>query len=325
MGTIIVVVLFILSLLLSAMIAAYGTLSTSHLRHWARQHDEAASKLYPLKARGSASLLTLELFRAIAVAAMAAILAVRLSPLLVGLILASMLFGAFVLLVQMYLKPIGMQLLVWLGAPLLFITHILKLLTLPLGRALDSFLADEPSTLTRSDLSKTLKKIVVDDTDLTKQELRMLKQVLEFNHGTVHDFMVPKKSLSLVDINESLTPVVLDELHRNGQDYFPVSDKANGVVGLLSKQDITDINRRPVVVETMKKAEFIDENKSLINAAEQFYTSKQPALIVNDEEGNIAGLLTADTVLKALIGEQEEEEIEDVTVTEPENPEQIAE
>lgn len=325
MSVILLFALLIVSLLLTAMIAAYGTLSTSHLRHWARQHDPAASKLYPLKARGSAAFLTLELFRAILLSITVVFLANNTSAWLAGLVLALIFFIFFALLAQLYLKPVGIQLLIWLSSPILSVTHALRPVMLPLGSRLDKYLAEEPATLTRSDLRQTLRNVAPEDTDLTPQELSSLSQILKFSVKNVHDTMLSKRHLSLISINEVLTPVVLDELHKSGQDYFPVMATDNKTVdGVLYMQDVMDISHNPSVAATMRKVQFVDENQLLADVVEQYYATKQPVFIATNGAGNIAGLISMDMVLKEIIGVKPEPEPEEEAI-DPSDGEQLTE
>jgi CBS domain containing-hemolysin-like protein len=303
MSIIALIIFLAMSVGFSAMVAAYGTLSTAHLRHWARMRDPAAQKLYPLKARGSAALLTIELLRAVSIGISVALLAVRLSPWLTGFILVLIVFGIFVLLSQLYFKPFGMQLLVWLSAPILSITHALKPVLLPLGRVLDKYLDEEPVALTRSDLSKMLSSVAPEDTDLSSDEITMLARALEFERKIVYDLMVPKRHLMTVPVTEILTPVIVNELHTSGQDYFPVMDEQRKTaVGVLAMQDITDITHHATVADAMQRAQFVGEDEPLKAVLQAFYTTKQQVFIVLNGTETMMGIISLEVVLAELVG-----------------------
>jgi CBS domain containing-hemolysin-like protein len=304
MSTIILSVLIIISICLSAMVAGYGTLSTSHLRHWAKQKDAAAKKLYPLKARGSATLLTIELLRALSLSAVFVLLASSMSPWFAWLVIAVLLFVAFIVLTQLFLKPFGIRLLMLLSAPLLGLTNALKPVMLPLGRVFDRFLDEEPVTLTRVELKKMLDAVSPEDTDLSVDELRILGTVLNFSKRTVHDVMIPKSKVITIPVTEALTPVILDDLYKSGHSHFPVldSDKKT-VVGLLSMHDLMDIKHNSAVAEAMRpKVYFVDEDRELDHVLQVFYKTKQTVFVVHNPASDMVGLITIEDVLKEILG-----------------------
>ncbi len=299
--------LLLSSILLSAIIAGYGTLSTSHLRHWAKQKDDAAKKLYPLKARGTSVLLTLELLRAITLSATVVIITNAFAPWFAWLIITALLFVAFIVLTQLFLKPFGIRLLVWLSAPLLGLTNALKLIMLPIGRTFDRFLRDEPITLTREKLGRMLGAVEEDDTDLSSEELQILRAVLLFSKQTVHDVMIPKSKVVTVPINEALTPVILDDLYKTGHAHFPVlAEDTKTVVGILNMHELMDIKLHSAVVEAMQqKVYYVDEDRNLDHVLEVFYKTKQNVFIVHNEASDMVGIITIEDVLQQILGKPE--------------------
>lgn len=298
-------ILIVVSLCLTAMSSAFASLSTAHLRYWARQKDPAAKKLYPLKARGSAVLLALELMRAFSVSGAIILLAGMFSPWLAWLTASGIFFLAFIVLTQIYLKPFGLRLLAALSNPLLALTQALKPVTLPLGRMLDHFIASEPVTLTKSDLSRMVEEVSVDDTDLSEEELRIIRQALSFGDKTVHDVMTPWSVVSMIKENEILTPIVLDELYKSGHRRFPVrSDDGKETVGLLYMSDIISITNRPPLAKDLMHTPvvFVNEDRELDHALQAFLKSKQHMFVVVNASAEAVGLLTIDDVIVQIIG-----------------------
>ncbi len=304
MTVILFFLLLIVSILLSAMAAGFGTLSTSHLRHWAKQKDEAAKKLYPLKARGSGVLLTLELLRALCLSALAVILINAFAVWFAWILIALLLFVAFIVLTQLYLKPLGIRLLIWLSAPLLALTNAFKPIMLPLGRVFDRFLDDEPVTLTREELIGMLDTVAPEDTNLKPEELRILGAVLSFGEQTVHEVMIPKSKVVTVVVGEELTPVVLDGLYKTGHAHFPVlSEDKKTVVGILNMHELMDIKNHAAVEESMQqKVNFVDEDRDLEHVLQVFYKTKQTVFIVHNSASDMVGLITIEDVVQQIVG-----------------------
>jgi len=304
MSVIIILVLIIVSVLFSAMSAAYATLSTPHLRHWARKKDPAASKLYPLKARGSASLLMIELLRALSVSASLVLFASSAGSWAAWAAITVVLFLGHIVIAQLYLKSFGMLLLVWLSAPLLSLTNALKPLTWPLGRTLDRYLREEPVTLTRSELKHMLDSVSAEDTDLSDDEVRILSRVLGFANKTVHDVMTPKNKVVSVSIDETLSPVILDELHKSGHERFPVmAEDGKTVVGTLNMHDLMDVKHERGVHGLMQdKIYFVDEDRDLDHVLQNFYKTKQSVFVVHNEASDMVGIISIEDVVQEILG-----------------------
>jgi CBS domain containing-hemolysin-like protein len=304
-SVIIILLLAAASLCLTAMASAYGMLSTSHLRYWARQKDPAAKKLYPLKARGSAVLLTLELLRALMLSGAIILLSTLLSPWPAWLVASSLFFIVFIVLTPIYLKPFGLRMLAASSSQLLALTQALKPVTLPLGRIFDRFIAAEPVTLTKSDLTRMVDEVSADDTDLSAEELRIIRHALSFGNLTVHDIMTPWSAITTIREDEILTPVVLDELHKSGQSRFPVrSGDGKETVGLLYTQDIMQINNRPPVVKDIMHPSvvLVNEDRELDHALQAFLKSKQHLFVVVNGSAEAVGTVTVDDVVQRIIG-----------------------
>lgn len=286
------------------MTVAYGTLSTSHLRHWARKKDPAALKLYPFKARGSASYITIEMLRAICLSAAFILLSRQLTPWWAWILSSVLFFLAFIVLTQLYLKPVGLRLLVLLSRPLLALTHLLKPITLPLGRIFDSFLEDEPVTLTRSQLTTMLDAVTPEDTDLSADELRVLGKVLDFSEKKVHDVMIPRNKAVTISITDTLSPIVLDELHKSGHERFPViSEDGKSVVGILNMHDLMDIKQHSAVEEIMmQKVYFVEEDRDLNHVLQVFYKTKQSVFVVNNSASDMVGLISIEDIVQQILG-----------------------
>lgn len=294
-----------LSLMLTAMVAAYSSLSTSHLRHWGRKKDPTAKKLYPLKAEGSATLLTLELFRALSLSASVIVLSGLLSPVWAWLSASVAFFVAFIVLTQLYMKPLGLKLLALTSEIILFLTRVLKPITFPLGRVFDRYLAEEPVTLTRADLGKLLKEVEPEDTDISRDELRIMGHALTFGDKVVHDIMTPYKDVASVSINETISPVVLDELHGSGHSRFPVtSEDGKQTVGILYMHDLHDVKGHSTVKEVMRKhVYFVNEDRELEHVLQAFRRTKQHLFIVVNTAAEPVGVIAIEDVVEQILGQ----------------------
>ena len=294
----------ILSIVFTALSLSLRSLSTAHLRYWARKGDKTANALYPLKARGSATLLTIELFRALSVSGALVLLANQLWGFWAWLFGSTVLFLVFIVLSELYLKPFGTQLLALASPSVLAVTQLLKPVTSPLGRALDAFIDNEPVTLTRGELLHMLSAISPADTDLSADELRIVKHALGFGEKTVHDIMTPRSVIVSVREGDVLSPLLLDELHKSGHSRFPVfNEYGDAATGLLYVRDLVDVKSHSVVRELMHTpAVFVNETRDLDHVLQAFIRTKQHMFLVVNEFAEITGLVTIEDVVEQVLG-----------------------
>lgn len=302
--TLLLILGFVLSVLLTAMSLSLRSLSTPHLRYWARKGDQVSKALYPLKARGSAVLLTIELFRALAISGTLVLLATQLWGVWAWLLGAVVLFLVFVVLGELYLKSIGTRLLAIGSTALLLVSDLLKFVMLPLGRILDRFLAEQPVTVTRADLTHQLTAVSAADTDLSAEELRIIRHAMSFGEKTVHDIMTPRSVIVSVKENDVLSPALLDELHKSGHSRFPVyDDKGEGAVGILYLKDLLEVRAHSLVRELMHKPiHFVNENRELDHVLQAFLRTKQHLFLVVNSFAEITGLVTIEDVVEQVLG-----------------------
>lgn len=283
---------------------ALRSLSVSHLRYWARKGDSTSKALYPLKARGSAVILTIELFRALFISGTLVLLAYSFWGLVAWLLGATAFFFVFIVLGELYLKPLGTKLLAATSYSLLWVSQALSFIMLPLGRSLDKFIEDQPVTLTRSELTHMLGAVSVGDTDLSADELRIIKHSLSFGEKSVHDIMTPRSVISLVKEDNVLSPVLLDELHKSGHSRFPVlASEDERAVGLLYIKDLMDIKASTRVSQVMHKpVHYVNEDRELDHVLQAFLKTKQHMFLVVNAFAEITGLVTIEDVVEQVLG-----------------------
>lgn len=292
------------SIVLTAMSLALRSLSLPYLRYWARKGDAVSRKLYPLKARGSAVLLTIELLRSLAVSGTLILLASFFWGVFAWLIGAVILFLAFIVLSELFLRPVGTWALAWTAPVLMSLSQLLKFIMLPLGRVFDRFLAGLPVTLTRSELTHMINSVQVSDTDLSADELRIVKHALAFGEKTVHDVMTPRSVVKSVRDDDVLSPILLDELHKSGHSRFPVfiagGDTATGILYI---KDLIDVKSHTRVSELMHSpVHYVNEDRELDHVLQAFIKTKQHMFLVVNSFAEITGLVTIEDILEQVLG-----------------------
>lgn len=301
---ILLIIGFALSVLLTAMSISLRSLSLPQLRYWARKGDEVSKQLYPLKARGSAVYLTIELIRSLSISGTLVILSSLLGGFLAWLFGSVILFVAFIVLSELYLKPVGTWLLANLSQALLGLAYFLKFMMLPLGRVFDRFIAEEPVTVTRSELAQIINSVQVANTDLSSEELRIVRHSLSFGDKTVADIMTPRSVINGVQADDVISPVLLDELHKSGHSRFPVFNTAkDAVVGILYIKDLFEIRKHTLVSDVMHKpVNYVNQERELDHVLQAFIKTKQHLFVVVNSFAEITGLITIEDIVEQVLG-----------------------
>ena len=301
---ILLIVGLVLSVLLTSMSISLRSLSLPHLRYWARKGDDISKRLYPLKARGSAVFLTIELVRSLTISGTLVILAGLIGGFFGWIIGAIILFVAFVVLSELYLKPLGTWLLANLSQALLSLAYALKFMMLPIGRVFDRFISEEPVMVTRSELAQIINTVQVADTDLSSEELRIVRHSLSFGDKTVNDVMTPRSVINGVQKDEVISPIFLDELHKSGHSRFPVfNDAKDEVVGILYIKDLIEIRNRTLVSDVMHKpVNYVNQERELDHVLQAFIRTKQHLFIVVNSFAEITGLITIEDIVEQVLG-----------------------
>jgi magnesium and cobalt transporter len=147
---------------------------------------------------------------------------------------------------------------------------------------------------------------------LEKQELRMLKGVLQVSRMQVREVMIPRSQMVVID-RDSLTEEILRTIIDCGHSRFPViGEDRDEVVGILLAKDVLRFcvespGEDMDLAAFMRPATFIPESKRLDTLLQEFRSSRNHMAIVVDEYGGTSGLLTIEDVLEEIVGEIDDE------------------
>ncbi len=145
---------------------------------------------------------------------------------------------------------------------------------------------------------------------LDREALSMIEGVLQVSELRVRDIMIPRVQMVVVPRDaelETIFPLVIESAHSR----FPViEDDRSMVVGILLAKDLLAHalqDKSIKVEEIMRPAGFVPESKRLNVLLREFRTERNHMVIVADEYGMAAGLVTIEDVLEQIVGEIEDE------------------
>lgn len=135
----------------------------------------------------------------------------------------------------------------------------------------------------------------------------MLLRVLEMEHVTVEDAMVPRADIEAIDINDDWDEIV-EQLSTSHHTRVPVFEETlDNLMGIahirkVFYQSQTDEFNKESFIKMIREPYFIPENSSISHALENLQAHRHRFGIVVDEYGDIKGLITLEQILEEIVG-----------------------
>jgi CBS domain containing-hemolysin-like protein len=155
-------------------------------------------------------------------------------------------------------------------------------------------------------LSKQNKQL---DSRIDSSDLRIAGGAMSFGDKLVRDVMTPRRQIKFVSANESVGPLLMDELHKTGHSRFPVtkdSTKAASpdIIGTLYLKDIVGYEGGGKVKDLARKSVYyVNEDSNLRQALGAFLKTHHHLLVVVNSFEEIAGVLSIEDVMEQIIGQ----------------------
>jgi CBS domain containing-hemolysin-like protein len=147
------------------------------------------------------------------------------------------------------------------------------------------------------------------DNRIDRSDLKIARGAMNFGDKLVRDVMTPRRQIKFVSSNETVGPMLMDELHKTGHSRFPVtkdSTKAASpdITGTLYLKDIIGYEGGGKVKELARKdVYYVNEDSNLRQALSAFLKTHHHLLIVVNSFEEIAGVLSIEDVMEQIIGQ----------------------
>ena len=193
--------------------------------------------------------------------------------------------------------------------PVIYIVNHLSFFVLKLFRVDPN---KRGESITEDEL-RTIVQVSHEEGLIESEEKKMINNVFDFGDAVAKDVMVPRIDMSFVDVNTSYQDLV-DLFREEKYTRFPVFEETtDNVIGIINIKDIflaengedfsvRNYLRQPLYTYEFKKVSelMIEMRKAMINI-----------VIVLDEYGATAGLITLEDMLEEIVGEIRDEYDED--------------
>ncbi|HEX2681091.1 MAG TPA: hemolysin family protein, partial [Candidatus Dormibacteraeota bacterium] len=147
---------------------------------------------------------------------------------------------------------------------------------------------------------------------IEEQEHQMIHGIIEIGDKTVREIMIPRTDIVAVDRTAQLRDIAkLFKEHRHTR--LPVyEENIDHVIGLIHTKDLLlfytlSTSQKFDMDKVLRPISFTPEQKKVDELLNEMRTKKQHMMIVVDEYGGTAGLVTLEDLLEEIVGEIRDE------------------
>lgn len=322
------IALFVL-VFLSTIESAYESLSEVSLRLMASEHEGTSRALFfrELLEHRQRFELMLILGTQLSIAAIAILLAGRLSVLLahgtisVVLIIIFLVIVIFRQFVPRLISQNNPEAVLWFLLPLFRVFYrIFSIFVAPISALLDKMRKPEPEqTQTEEEESEeTMEEIQAfidvgeEEGIIEESEGELIQTIIEFSDTLVSEVMRPRLQIIAIEVSATIADarqLIIESKYSRIPVY---RDQIDNIEGIIYVRDLLafcegDKTLLPVT-ECLRPAYFVPESKSIRELLEEMQKAKVQIAMVIDEYGGVAGLVTIEDIIEEILGEIEDED-----------------
>ncbi len=159
---------------------------------------------------------------------------------------------------------------------------------------------------------------------LEESDRELVRSVVEFGDKVVREVMTPRPEIFAVPASMTLKEFTA-QIEEHVFSRVPVyRESIDNVTGIAFTHDLLQVTDEAAITRTIaqiqRPAAFVPETKMVAELLREMQSEKQHMRIVIDEYGSVAGLITIEDLLEAIVGsisdEHEEAEADDAPVRE---------
>jgi CBS domain containing-hemolysin-like protein len=300
------IIFLILALFGMVLRKTYFSVPLSELKRRAQKHEPHATQLYRAATYGNSLKSLLWLYTGLT-SAISLILLARVLPVWIGIVIVGpLLWIVFWFLPASRTSRIG----IWLTRIVTpFIAWLLNYVHPLLSRSADfvehRYVAPKHTGLyERDDLLQLIQSQQTQpDSRITQEELAIVERTLTFDNYTVSDITTPRAQVKTILASDVIGPILIDELHKNAQDYVLVRETKKGpFVGTLAFKTL-NIKSTGQVGNTMDSTVYyLHENDTLSEALHAFFVTNHPLFVVVNSFEEYVGIVSIEDILEKLMG-----------------------
>ncbi|WP_058270790.1 hemolysin family protein [Olsenella massiliensis] len=169
------------------------------------------------------------------------------------------------------------------------------------------------STDDRQDVSEDeIRYLVRGSDELTDEEKSMIHDVIDLGDAKAREVMIPRVDVTFMEDDSSVGDV-LAVMRRTGYSRVPVyHEDLDRIVGIAHIKDLIgpvldDHAQADSIRRHMRKPDFVPDTKDIIPLLSEMRSAHDQMVIVVDEYGGTAGVITVEDIVEEIVGEIEDE------------------
>ncbi len=160
---------------------------------------------------------------------------------------------------------------------------------------------------------RTIVEVSHEEGVIESEEKKMINNVFDFGDSVAKDVMVPRIDMVMVEVNTTF-PELMEIIRREKFTRFPVyEDSTDNVIGIINVKDILLAENRQdfTIRKFMRQPLYTYEYKKTAELMAEMRKTFNNFIIVLDEYGATAGMVTLEDMLEEIVGEIRDEFDED--------------
>lgn len=193
--------------------------------------------------------------------------------------------------------------------PVIYVVNQLSLAVLLLMRVDPNAKRD---TITEDEL-RTIVEVSHEEGVIESEEKKMINNVFDFGDSVAKDVMVPRIDMTMADVNASYDELI-DIFREEKYTRIPVyEENTDNVIGIVNMKDLLLIDDRENfhIRDYLREPLYTYEYKKTAELMVEMRQTFNNIVIVLDEYGATAGLITLEDMLEEIVGEIRDEYDED--------------
>ena len=163
-----------------------------------------------------------------------------------------------------------------------------------------------------------IRTMVADNDELADEEKRMIHDVMDLGDATAAEVMTPRVDMMMVGADETVRQAI-DRMRGTGYSRLPVYREDDDIIGIVRYKDLIDPlledKEGDLAADYAAEVGFVPESKNLLPLLNEMQTNRQQMVIVVDEYGGTAGLITIEDIVEEIVGEiVDETDFEDADI-----------
>ena len=156
-----------------------------------------------------------------------------------------------------------------------------------------------------------IKYIVSEQESLLDEEKRMIHEIFDLGDTIAREIMIPRVDMTMVEDTASVADT-LELMRQTGFSRLPVyHEDYDRIVGIAHIKELigplTEGKNNLCIAELMKDALFVPDTKDILPLLSEMKSAHQQMVIVLDEYGGTAGIITIEDIVEEIVGEIEDE------------------